>query len=69
MMMKRIGSWPWALSGDERLAAAAIGRTLGVQGSEHPVSAKIRHRHGAMLLKQKKLLARTAQLQTKETYT
>jgi hypothetical protein len=57
MMMKRIGSWPWALSRDERLAAAAIGRS---QNPETPVSAKVKHRYGAMLVKQKKLLARVA---------
>jgi hypothetical protein len=57
MMMKRIGSWPWALSRDERLAAALIGRS---QGAETPVSAKVKHRYGAMLAKQKKLLARRA---------
>jgi hypothetical protein len=63
MMMKRIGSWPWALSRDERLAAAAVGRT---QGTEHAVSAKTKNRYGAMLAKQKKLQAISAQLQTKE---
>jgi hypothetical protein len=63
MMMKRIGSWPWALSRDERLAAAAIGRT---QGTENPVNAKTRNRYGAMLVKQRKLQAISAQLQTKE---
>lgn len=57
MMMKRIGSWPWALSRDERLAAATIGRG---QGAETQVSAKVKHRYGAMLVKQKKLSARRA---------
>ncbi len=57
MMMKRIGSWPWALSRDERLAAATVGRG---QGTEVQANAKIKQRYGAMLVKQKKLLARVA---------
>jgi len=57
MMMKRIGSWPWALSRDERLAAATVGRG---QNTETEVSVKVKQRYGAMLVKQKKLLARVA---------
>jgi hypothetical protein len=57
MMMKRIGSWPWALSRDERLAAAIVGRGQNV---ETKVSTKVKHRYGAMLVKQKKHLARVA---------
>jgi len=57
MMMKRIGSWPWTLSHNERLAAATVSRS---QGAETQISAKLKHRYGAMLVKQKKLSARVA---------
>ncbi len=52
---KRIGKWCWALSGEEGLTAAAVGRSER-EGSR--LSVKVKRRHLAMLEKQKKLSAR-----------
>jgi hypothetical protein len=55
MMGKRLGKWAWALSADERLAAAGVDQA---RGGEIVLSAKLKRVHSAMLEKQKKLLAR-----------
>ena len=57
MMAKRIGKWAWALSADERLAAALV---EGARGAEVALGVKLRGVYHAMLEKQKKLAARAA---------
>jgi len=52
MMSKRVGKWAWALTGEERIAAAVIGRS---QSEKTPVSAKLKRKYDAMLEKQRKL--------------
>jgi hypothetical protein len=54
MMSKRVGNWAWALSGEERIAAAIIGRS---QSEKSPISAKLKRKYDAMLEKQRKLTA------------
>jgi hypothetical protein len=54
MMSKRVGNWAWALSGEERIAAAIVGRS---QSEKSPVSAKLKRKYDAMLEKQRKLTA------------
>jgi hypothetical protein len=52
MMSKRVGNWAWALSGEERIAAAIVGRS---QSEKSPISAKLKRKYDAMLEKQRKL--------------
>jgi len=54
MMSKRVGNWAWALSGEERIAAAVVGRS---QREKSPVSAKLKRKSDAMLEKQRQLAA------------
>jgi hypothetical protein len=54
MMSKRVGNWAWALTGDERIAAAVVGRS---QSEKTPISAKLKRKYDAMLEKQRKLTA------------
>ncbi len=54
---KRIGKWSWALSADERLTAAAVGRS---QSEQTGISRELKRKYDAMLAKQEKLLARAA---------
>jgi hypothetical protein len=52
MMSKRVGKWAWALSNQERVAAAIV----GVAHSEKSaISAKLKRQYDAMLEKQRKL--------------
>ncbi|HZS82245.1 MAG TPA: hypothetical protein VFA50_05210 [Stellaceae bacterium] len=55
MISKRVGNWSWALSPDERLAAAIV--DIAQREKTH-VAAATRRRYRAMLEKQKKLLLR-----------
>lgn len=58
MMAKRIGKWAWALSAQERVTAAVVDAARGdVEGT----SARTRRAYDAMMVKQKKLLARQNQ--------
>jgi hypothetical protein len=54
MMSKRVGKWAWALSGEERIAAAAVGVA---QSEKSAISAKLKRKYDAMLEKQRKLTA------------
>jgi hypothetical protein len=54
MQGKRIGRWLWTLSPEERITAVLVDQARGDQAA---VSAKVKRLHGAMLLKQAKLLA------------
>ncbi len=54
MMSKRVGNWAWALTGEERIAAALVGRSLSEKA---PISAKLKRKYDAMLEKQRKLTA------------
>jgi len=54
---KRIGKWSWALSADERLTAAAVGRS---QSEQTGIKRELKRKYDAMLAKQEKLLARAA---------
>jgi hypothetical protein len=58
MMTKRIGKWAWALSAQERVVAAVVD---AARGDTEGIGARIRRAHDAMLVKQKKLLARQQQ--------
>ena len=52
---KRIGKWCWALSADERVTAAVVGRA---QSEKTGISKELKRKYAAMLEKQEKLLAR-----------
>jgi hypothetical protein len=54
MMSKRVGNWAWALTGEERIAAAIVGRSMS---EKTPISAKLKRKYDAMLEKQRKLTA------------
>jgi hypothetical protein len=54
MMSKRVGKWAWALSGEERVAAAIVGVA---QSEKSEISAKLKRKYEAMLEKQRKLTA------------
>ena len=54
MMSKRVGKWAWALSGEERVAAAIVGVA---QSEKSEISAKLKKKYDAMLEKQRKLTA------------
>jgi hypothetical protein len=54
MMSKRVGKWAWALSGEERVAAAIVGVA---QSEKSEISAKLKRQYDAMLEKQRKLTA------------
>lgn len=51
---KRIGHWAWTLTAEEGLTALVVGRALRENA---PVTATMKRRYGAMLRKQKKLVA------------
>ena len=57
MITKRIGKWSWALSAEERLAAAVVERA---EREKTRIAMPIRRRYDAMLKKQKKLDERAA---------
>lgn len=52
MINKRIGHWSWALSADERKTAASV--TIR-EAEQAGLTMKLRRKHEAMLLKQRKL--------------
>jgi len=54
MMSKRVGKWAWALSGEERVAAAVVGVA---QSEKSEISGKLKRKYEAMLEKQRKLTA------------
>lgn len=57
MVSKRIGTWSWALSAEERLTATVVDRS---QREKERVAMPMRRRYAAMLEKQKKLEKREA---------
>jgi hypothetical protein len=54
MMSKRVGKWAWALSNEERVAAAVVGVA---QSEKTEISGKLKRKYDAMLEKQRKLTA------------
>ena len=52
MMSKRVGKWAWALSNEERVAAAVVGVA---QSEKSAISGKLKRTYEAMLEKQRKL--------------
>ena len=54
MMSKRVGKWAWALSNEERVAAAVVGVA---QSEKSAISGKLKRTYEAMLEKQRKLTA------------
>jgi hypothetical protein len=52
LISKRLGHWSWTLSADERKTAAAVAMR---QGEQTRLTTRLRRKHEAMLLKQRKL--------------